>query len=41
MALRFLGDHCISNFIIQTLRDANNEVVRLMDVLPVNHRMTS
>jgi len=35
MALRFLGDHCISNFIIQTLREANHEVVRLRDVLPV------
>ena len=35
MALRFLGDHCISNFIVQTLRDANHEVVRLGDVLPV------
>jgi predicted nuclease of predicted toxin-antitoxin system len=35
MALRFLGDHCISNFIIQTLRDATHEVVRLKDVLPV------
>jgi predicted nuclease of predicted toxin-antitoxin system len=34
MALRFLGDHCISNFIIQTLREANHEVVRLRDVLP-------
>ena len=35
MALRFLADHCISNFIVQTLRDANYEVVRLRDVLPV------
>jgi len=35
MALRFLADHCISNSIIQTLRDANQEVLRLKDVLPV------
>ena len=35
MALRFLADHCISNAIVQTLRDASHEVVRLKDVLPV------
>jgi hypothetical protein len=35
MALRFLADHCISNFTVQTLREANHEVLRLMDVLPV------
>jgi predicted nuclease of predicted toxin-antitoxin system len=35
MALRFLADHCISNPIVQTLRDATHEVVRLKDVLPV------
>ena len=35
MALRFLADHCISNSIVQTLRGANHEVVRLRDVLPV------
>src|SRR6266849_9495450 len=35
MALRFLADHCISNTIIQTLRGATHEVVRLRDVLPV------
>lgn len=35
MALRFLADHCISNTIIQALRDAAHEVVRLKDVLPV------
>jgi len=28
MALRFLADHCISNTIIETLRDADYEVVR-------------
>ncbi len=35
MALRFLADHCISNTIVQTLREAAHEVVRLRDVLPV------
>src|SRR5215469_12884255 len=34
MALRFLADHCVSNFIIQTLRDAGHEVFRLQDLLP-------
>jgi predicted nuclease of predicted toxin-antitoxin system len=36
MALRFLADHCISNFIVQTLRDAKYEVFRLRDLLPVD-----
>jgi|SRR6266851_7802072 predicted nuclease of predicted toxin-antitoxin system len=35
MALRFLADHCISNTIVQTLRDTAHDVVRLKDVLPV------
>lgn len=35
MALKFLADHCISNLIIRTLRDANHEILRLKDVLPV------
>src|SRR6266852_1876027 len=35
MALRYLADHCISNTIVQTLRDGAHEVVRLKDVLPV------
>src|SRR6266849_8614151 len=34
MALRFLADHCVSNTIVRTLRDATHEVVRLRDVLP-------
>jgi predicted nuclease of predicted toxin-antitoxin system len=34
MALRFLADHCISNTIVRTLRDATHEVLRLRDVLP-------
>jgi predicted nuclease of predicted toxin-antitoxin system len=36
MAVRFLADHCISNFIIHNLREASHEVVRLKDVLPVD-----
>jgi|SRR5271157_4180588 len=35
MALRFLADHCISNFIIQSLQGAKHEVLRLKDLLPV------
>ena len=35
MALRFLADHCVSKSIVQTLREANHEVLRLRDVLPV------
>jgi hypothetical protein len=29
MALQFLADHCVSNFTVQTLREANHEVVGL------------
>ncbi len=32
MALRFLADHCISNLIIESLRDAGHEVIRLKEV---------
>ena len=35
MALRFLADHCVSNSTVQTLREANHEVLRLKAVLPV------
>ena len=35
MALRFLADHCVSNSTVQTLREANHEVLCLRDVLPV------
>jgi hypothetical protein len=35
MALWFLADHFVSNSTIQTLREANHEVLRLKDVLPV------
>ena len=35
MALRFFADHCISNFIIEALRNAGNEILRLGDCLPV------
>jgi len=33
--LRFLADHCISIFVVQTLRDSGHEVMRIRDVLPV------
>lgn len=36
MSLRFLADHCISNFVIQQLRHAKHEVIPLRDVLPTN-----
>lgn len=35
MALRFLADHCVSNSTVQILREAQHEVFRLRDVLPV------
>ena len=35
MALRFLADHCISNTIVQILRDSGHEVARLRDVMAV------
>jgi predicted nuclease of predicted toxin-antitoxin system len=35
MALRFLADHCVSKSIVQSLREANHEVLRLGDILPV------
>jgi predicted nuclease of predicted toxin-antitoxin system len=35
MALRFLADHCVANFVVDTLREAKHEVLRLRDVLPV------
>ncbi|MBU0568063.1 DUF5615 family PIN-like protein [bacterium] len=34
MSLRLFADHCVSNFIIQTLRDARHEVSRLRDCIP-------
>ena len=35
MGLRFFADHCVSNAIISTLRDAGHEVLRLRDHIPV------
>jgi hypothetical protein len=35
MPLRFFADHCISNSIIQELRDAGYEVLRLKDHIPI------
>src|SRR5947207_9237085 len=34
MALRFLADHCISNFFIRKLQEANCEVFRVRDLMP-------
>lgn len=36
MALRFFADHCVSNSIIETLRDAGHEVLRLKDHIPID-----
>lgn len=36
MSLKFFVDHCISSFVIQTLRDAGHEVLALRDYLPVD-----
>ena len=36
MSLKFFADHCISNFVIQTLRDAGHEVLPLQDYLPAD-----
>ena len=35
MALRFFADHCVSNHIIDCLREVGHELVRLKDYLPV------
>jgi len=34
MSLRFFADHCISNLIMQALREAGHQVLRLKDHLP-------
>jgi len=36
MALRFFADHCVSNSIIKTLRDAGHEVLRLKNHIPID-----
>ena len=36
MSLRFFADHCVSNAILQSLRDAGYEVFRLRDYIPTN-----
>ena len=40
MALRFLADHCVPNSVIQSLREANHEVLRLKDILPAGRWRT-
>ncbi len=32
--LSFFADHCVSNYVIRTLRDRNHEVFRLRDHIP-------
>lgn len=34
MSLRFFADHCISNFVVETLRNSGYEVFRLKDHIP-------
>jgi predicted nuclease of predicted toxin-antitoxin system len=36
MSLRFFSDHCVSNFIINSLRNSGNEVFILKDHIPVD-----
>ena len=40
MSLRFFVDHCISNFVIATLRQADYEVFRLKEHIPADSRDT-
>ena len=35
MSLRFFADHCISNSVVQGLRESGHEVLRLKDHIPV------
>jgi len=41
MALRFLADHCVSNFTVQNLRESNHEVLCLRTFCRSNQRMPS
>ena len=34
MSLKFFADHCVSNSVVQTLRDAGHEVFWLRDYIP-------
>lgn len=36
MSLRFFADHCVPGSVIQMLRDAGHEVLRLRDYLPTD-----
>lgn len=35
MGLRFFADHCVSNAMMQTLRETGHEVIRLREQLPI------
>jgi len=34
MTLRLFADHCVSNYIVEALRDGGCEVIRLRDAMP-------
>ena len=34
MSLRFFADHCVPSSVVQTLQEADHEVLRLRDVIP-------
>ena len=36
MSLKFFADYCVSNSVIQYLRDAGHEVLRLKDHMPTD-----
>ena len=36
--LKFFADHCVSTFIVQTLRDVGYEVLRLRDHIPIDSK---
>ncbi|MDP2920436.1 MAG: DUF5615 family PIN-like protein [Dehalococcoidia bacterium] len=36
MSLRFFTDHCVPNYVVQYLREAGHEVLRLQDHIPAD-----
>jgi predicted nuclease of predicted toxin-antitoxin system len=36
MNIRFFADHCVSNYVIQDLRNAGHEVLRLKNHIPTD-----
>ncbi len=41
MALRFFADHCVANQVVNALRAAGHEVLRLKEYMPVESRDTA